>query len=90
MTPPRMYFAAAALSTIALGVTVASGWGQDFPDGESAGSGSGPGAGSGAGAGIGPSPWVSPSERPAESVRVEANVQHADVTPRTDGDIVWN
>nr|WSX51252.1 hypothetical protein OG409_21325 [Streptomyces sp. NBC_00974] len=84
MTPPRMYFAAAALSTLALGVTVASGWGQDFPDGESAGSGSG------AGAGTGPAPWVSPSERPAESLRVEANVQHADVTPRKDGDIVWN
>ncbi|WP_371616509.1 hypothetical protein [Streptomyces sp. NBC_00454] len=33
MTTPRMYFAVAALSALALGVAMASGWGQDFPDG---------------------------------------------------------
>ncbi len=36
MTTPRMYFAVAALSALALGVAMASGWGQDFPDGEHA------------------------------------------------------
>lgn len=65
MTTPRMYFATAALSALALGVAMASGWGQDFPDGDPAGSGSG-------------------------TTRVEANVQHADVTPRPAGDIIWS
>lgn len=37
MTTPRMYFATAALSALALGVAMASGWGQDFPDGDSHG-----------------------------------------------------
>lgn len=78
MTTPRMYLAAAALSTIALGVTVANGWGQDFPDGKPAGTGTSL------------SGWS--ADWPTASVRVEANVQHADVAPRTDtdGDIVWN
>ncbi|MCX5406407.1 hypothetical protein OHA37_21340 [Streptomyces sp. NBC_00335] len=34
MTTRGMYFATAALSALALGVAMASGWGQDFPDGE--------------------------------------------------------
>lgn len=34
MTTRRMYFATAALSALALGVAIASGWGQDFPDGD--------------------------------------------------------
>ncbi|MBT2451074.1 hypothetical protein J7F03_29165 [Streptomyces sp. ISL-43] len=77
MTTPRMYFAAAALSTLALGVTMASGWGQDYPDGESTG------------AGTSLSAWS--ADWPTGSVHVEANVQHADVAPpRTDSDIVWN
>lgn len=82
MTTPRMYLAAAALSTLALGVTVANGWGQDFPDRETAGTGSSLSGRS--------------ADRPEGSVHVEANVQHADVIPRTDtdtdtdSDIVWN
>lgn len=32
MTTPRMYFAVAALSALALAAVMASGWGQDFPD----------------------------------------------------------
>lgn len=32
MTTPRMYLAVAALSALALGVAMASGWGQDWPD----------------------------------------------------------
>ncbi|MGW1773132.1 hypothetical protein [Streptomyces sp. NPDC002104] len=34
MTTRRMYFATAALSALALGVAIAGGWGQDFPDGD--------------------------------------------------------
>ncbi|MFD9301706.1 hypothetical protein ACFWCB_03240 [Streptomyces sp. NPDC060048] len=81
MTPPRMYFAAAALSTLALGVTVASGWGQDHPEGKT------PGTGVGTGAPL--SAWS--ADRPSGSVHVEANVRHADAAaPRTGGDIAWN
>ncbi|MFE4262422.1 hypothetical protein [Streptomyces sp. NPDC056883] len=70
MTTRRMYFATAALSALALGVAVASGWGQDFPDGDSPGPASGPVSGT--------------------TTHVEANVQHADATPRPAGDIIWN
>ncbi|CAM5484448.1 hypothetical protein SAVIM338S_03340 [Streptomyces avidinii] len=58
MTTARMYLAAAALSTLALGVTVANGRGQDFPDREKAPAGSSP------------SGW--PTDRPTGSVLVEA------------------
>ncbi|MFF3216422.1 hypothetical protein ACFYYB_38115 [Streptomyces sp. NPDC002886] len=34
MTTRRMYCATAALSALALGVAMFSGWGQDFPDGD--------------------------------------------------------
>lgn len=78
MTTPRMYLAAAALSALALGVTVAAGWGQDFPDGESPGSGSGLPLADRA------------ADRPPATTRVEANVQHADVILRPDADVIWN
>ncbi|MET9852880.1 hypothetical protein ABZY57_08040 [Streptomyces sp. NPDC006450] len=80
MTPPRMYFATAALSALALGVAMASGWGQDFPDGESHGSASG--------SGFSLSAWA--ADWASGATHVEANVQHADVTPRPAGDIIWN
>ncbi|MCM1973303.1 hypothetical protein [Streptomyces sp. G1] len=76
MTTRRMYFATAALSALALGVAMASGWGQDFPDGDSPGSGFSLSAWA--------ADWVS------GTTHVEANVQHADVTPRPAGDIIWN
>ncbi|MFF1415165.1 hypothetical protein ACFVX6_36265 [Streptomyces sp. NPDC058289] len=78
MTTPRMYFATAALSALALGVAMASGWGQDFPDGDSPASGSG----------FSISAWS--ADWPTGTTRVEANVQHADVTPRPAGDIIWS
>lgn len=76
MTSRRMYFAAAALSTLALGVAVANGWGQDFPDGETGGGG-----------GFSLSAWA--SDWATGSVHVEANVQHADGAPRTLSDVIW-
>ncbi|MGW6704356.1 hypothetical protein ACWGDE_05630 [Streptomyces sp. NPDC054956] len=76
MTTLRMYFAAAALSTLALGVTMASGWGPDYPAGETARTG------------FSLSAWA--ADWPTAATHVEANVQHADVVPHTDGDIVWN
>ncbi|MCX5124405.1 hypothetical protein OG898_14365 [Streptomyces sp. NBC_00193] len=84
MTTRRMYFATAALSALALGVAMASGWGQDFPDGDSPGSGSAAGSGSGFSLSAWAADWVS------GTTHVEANVQHADVTPRPAGDIIWN
>ncbi|MCJ0873584.1 hypothetical protein [Streptomyces sp. AP-93] len=78
MTTRRMYFATAALSALALGVAVAGGWGQDFPDGDSTDSGSG----------FSLSAWV--ADRVSGSTHVEANVQHADVTPRPAGDVIRN
>ncbi|MCY0927360.1 hypothetical protein OTB20_14300 [Streptomyces sp. H27-H1] len=68
MTPPRIYLAAAALSALALGVAVANGWGQDFPDGDRGDSG------------LPLSAWS--ADWPTAESHVEANVQHADVAPR--------
>ncbi|WP_405490244.1 hypothetical protein [Streptomyces sp. NBC_00096] len=73
MTSRGMYFATAALSTLALGVVMASGWGAGRPDGGSAGTGADS------------PPAARSSDRPAASTRVEANVQHVDATPTTDG-----
>ncbi|MDD9377116.1 hypothetical protein M8Z33_10615 [Streptomyces sp. ZAF1911] len=78
MTTRRMYFATAALSALALGVAMASGWGQDFPDGDT------PDSGSGFSLSAWAADWVT------GTTHVEANVQHADVTPRPAGDIIWN
>ncbi|MFE9565604.1 hypothetical protein ACFYM0_31355 [Streptomyces sp. NPDC006487] len=94
MTTRRMYFATAALSALALGVAMASGWGQDFPDGDSPGSGSvsgsaaGSAPGSASDSGFSLSAWA--ADWPTGTTRVEANVQHADVTPLPAGDITWN
>lgn len=88
MTPPRMYFAAAALSALALGVAMASGWGQDFPDGNSSGSTAGSPVGSTAGSGFSLSAWA--ADWPTGATHVEANVQHADVILLPAGDIIWN
>ncbi|AWZ09354.1 hypothetical protein DRB96_37660 [Streptomyces sp. ICC1] len=73
-----MYFAAAAMSTLALGVTVASGWSQDRPDADSGG------------AGVGSSLSAWSADWPT-GFHVEANVQHADVVVlRTDSDVIWS
>ncbi|WP_328299425.1 hypothetical protein OG389_17460 [Streptomyces sp. NBC_00435] len=78
MTSPRMYFATAALSTLALGVVMASGWGAGHPDGDSAGTGAGS------------APAARSSDWPTAATHVEANVQHADTAPHTNSDVIWN
>lgn len=88
MTTRRMYFATAALSALALGVAMSSGWGQDFPDGDSPGSGSTAGSASGFSLFAWAADW--PTDWPTGATHVEANVQHADVTPRPAGDIIWS
>ncbi|MFI5865217.1 hypothetical protein [Streptomyces sp. NPDC051546] len=95
MTTRRMYFATAALSALALGVAVASGWGQDFPDGDrpAGTTGATVTTGTAGTTGITGTSGTDGSSRTGETrgtTHVEANVQHADATPRPSGDVTWN
>ncbi|MFI5766380.1 hypothetical protein ACIA8F_36290 [Streptomyces sp. NPDC051563] len=89
MTTRRMYFATAALSALALGVAVASGWGQDFPDGDRPAGTTGATVTTGT-AGTSGTDESSRTGGTRGTTHVEANVQHADATPRPSGDVTWN
>ncbi|MFD5149011.1 hypothetical protein [Streptomyces sp. NPDC058401] len=92
MTTRRMYFATAALSALALGVAVASGWGQDFPDGNrpaqtTVKTGT---TGTTGATGTGGATGTAGTSGTSGTTHVEANVQHADATPLPSDDTTWN